>query len=151
MKITRLSLILYGLLLAISSIAQDWPDWRGNGRTGIWNETGIINKFKSDTIPLKWSVPCGPGYSGPTISGGKVYLTDLMTKPEPSERVLCYDARDGKLIWSYSYPCLYENVGYQNGPRASVVSMMAKPIPWGLWGIFTVSMQRMALYSGSTT
>lgn len=25
--------------------ADDWPEWRGKGRLGIWNETGILEKF----------------------------------------------------------------------------------------------------------
>jgi hypothetical protein len=22
--------------------ADDWPEWRGKGRLGVWNETGIV-------------------------------------------------------------------------------------------------------------
>lgn len=123
-----------GGFLSLSLAAQDWSDWRGINREGIWRETGIINKFKSNMIPLKWSIPCGSGYSGPTVAGGKVYLTDRITKPEESERVICVDASDGKIIWTYSYPCPYGNMSYPTGPRTSVVISDGKAYSLGTMG-----------------
>jgi outer membrane protein assembly factor BamB len=130
----KLILIITGVLLVDSPAFQEWPDWRGSNRDGIWTETGIVKKFKNNTIPLKWSIPCGPGYSGPTVSGGKVYLTDRITKPEESERVLCADASDGKIIWTYTYPCPYGNMSYPSGPRASVVISDGKAYSLGTMG-----------------
>jgi outer membrane protein assembly factor BamB len=134
LNIYKLILIFTGVFLVKSSASQEWPDWRGSNREGIWKETGIVKKFKNSTIPLKWSIPCGIGYSGPTVSGGKVYLTDLIEKPEPSERVLCVDANNGKVIWTYSYACQYGNMSYPNGPRASVVINDGKVYSLGTMG-----------------
>jgi outer membrane protein assembly factor BamB len=50
-----------------------------------------------------------------------VFVTDKVAEPVETERVLCYSAADGALLWQYSYPCDYRGVGYQAGPRASVV------------------------------
>src|SRR5439155_472520 len=25
------------------ALAEDWPEWRGKGRAGVWNETGILD------------------------------------------------------------------------------------------------------------
>ncbi len=121
LNLNKLILIITGLLFFTSVSSMDWPDWRGNNRDGIWKESGIVKKFNGKTIPLKWSIPCGPGYSGPTVSGGRVYITDRPEKPAASERVLCVDAKNGNTIWTYSYACQYGNVGYPNGPRTSVV------------------------------
>jgi len=63
----------------------------------------------------------GTGYSGPTVSGGRVYLTDRVEKPEEQERVICVDAGNGKVIWTNSYASPCGNVSYTDGPRASVV------------------------------
>jgi outer membrane protein assembly factor BamB len=134
LSLHKLILILAGVLLVSSSASQEWPDWRGSNRDGIWKETGIVKKFKNNTIALKWSIPCGPGYSGPTVSGGKVYLTDLIEKPEASERVLCVDASNGKVLWTYNYACRYGNVGYPNGPRTSVVISDGKAYSLGTIG-----------------
>ena len=134
LSLQKLILIITGMFLVTSSSSQEWPDWRGINRDGIWKDTGIVKKFKNNTIPLKWSIPCGSGYSGPTVSGGKVYLTDRITKPEESERVLCVDASDGKIIWTYSYPCPYGNMSYPSGPRASVVISEGKAYSLGTMG-----------------
>lgn len=134
MNLYKLILVFSGIFLSITSPSQEWPDWRGVNRDGVWNETGIINKFKSNSIPLKWSIPCNAGFSGPTVSAGKVYLTDRTEKPEESERVLCVDAGNGKAIWTYSYPCQYGNVSYPDGPRASVVISEGKAYSLGTRG-----------------
>lgn len=98
---------------------QDWPQWRGAKRDGIWRETGIVEKFGGATIPLKWSVPVGAGYGSPTVAAGRVYLSDF-TKETSSERVQCFDWRTGALLWSVSYPCSYSDITYEAGPRAAV-------------------------------
>ncbi len=100
-------------------INDDWPDWRGPNRDGTWNETGIIKKFDSDQIRILWKVPVSAGYSGPTVSDQRVFLTDRITRK--MERVLCFDAKTGEEIWSYSYDCDYFGIGYPAGPRASVI------------------------------
>jgi outer membrane protein assembly factor BamB len=100
---------------------DEWPDWRGPDRDGVWQEDGIIKKFETDQIKIKWKVPVNAGYSGPSIEDGKVYLTDRIARPEEQERVLCYDAMSGKEIWSFSYECEYAGVGYPAGPRSSVI------------------------------
>jgi outer membrane protein assembly factor BamB len=126
-----LSFLAFILLNTIQ--AQEWPDWRGINRDGKWKEDGIINKFNSNIIPLKWSIPVGAGYSGPTVSEGKVYLIDKIEKPEEKERVLCVDAENGKIIWSYSYPSQYK-ISYPDGPRASVVISDRKAYSLGTMG-----------------
>ena len=25
--------------------ANDWPEWRGAGRLGVWTDTGVLDKF----------------------------------------------------------------------------------------------------------
>ena len=119
MKYIFLYLILFFALTAVS--AQDWPDWRGRNRDGVWNEAGIVSRFSQNQIPLKWRVAVGPGYSGPTVADGKVYLTDRPDPQTDKERVLCFDAGTGASVWSYSYDCSYQSVQYPSGPRASVV------------------------------
>ena len=102
-------------------VKDDWPDWRGPNRDGTWNETGIVKKFNSNQIKILWKVPVSAGYSGPTVSDQRVFLTDRITQPENMERVLCFDAKTGENIWSYAYDCEYIGIGYPAGPRASVI------------------------------
>jgi len=114
-------LVLLVFLMKPSIPNDEWPDWRGPGRDGIWHEDGIIKEFDTDQIKIKWLVPVNAGYSGPTIEDGRVYLTDRISRPEELERVLCFDAKNGNEIWSYSYACEYVGVGYPAGPRSSVI------------------------------
>ena len=114
--------------------AQDWPDWRGINRDGIWSETGIVEKFDDKVQLPKWSVPIGSGYSGPTVANGKVYLTDLQKKPVQTEGVLCFDEKTGEKLWEYRYPCEYFSVGYPAGPRASVILNEGKAYSLGTMG-----------------
>src|SRR5690349_16658599 len=109
---TRLSTFLAVSLVSLSvAHGDDWPQWRGPTRDGVWRETGLVEKFAGDEVPIVWRVPVGSGYSGPTIAGGKVYLTDRLVEPTQQERVHCFDAATGKTLWSYAYEAQYR-VGY---------------------------------------
>jgi outer membrane protein assembly factor BamB len=126
-----LPIVLLALLLFMPSLmADDWPQWLGPKRDGIWRETGILQKFPEDGPRVKWRVEVGAGYSGPAISQGKVYLTDrLVTKGKQGnafdraridgvERVLCLNEADGKVLWKHEYDCPY-SISYAAGPRAT--------------------------------
>lgn len=128
--------LLFLIFSNLFVFSQNWPDWRGENRDGIWKESGIVEKFTSDVIAHKWEVEIGSGYSGPTVSRGKVYVTDRIEKPEQLERVLCFDELTGKKIWDFSYNCEYVGVGYPAGPRASVVINDGKAYSLGTMGNF---------------
>jgi outer membrane protein assembly factor BamB len=113
-----LSALLAGVATPLR--ADDWPQWRGPNRDGVWKETGLVEKLPAGQIPIKWRAEIGSGYSGPTVAGGRVYVTDRLTQPEEVERVHCFDEQTGKPLWSHAYPCSYGRVGYPAGPRASV-------------------------------
>ncbi len=120
------SSIVAGLILclfraAVPAAAHEWPQWRGPNRDGVWAETGLIERFDAPEVPIKWRVPIAAGYSGPTVAGGRVYVTDRVTEPSEIERVHCFDAATGEPIWSHSYDCRYDDIGYKAGPRASVL------------------------------
>jgi outer membrane protein assembly factor BamB len=102
------------------SLASDWPQWRGPARDGVWTETGLVERFDSAQLPIKWRVEVGSGYSGPTVAGGRVFVVDRIARPNPQERVLCFDAGTGRELWSYTYDCRYQGVQYEAGPRCSV-------------------------------
>jgi outer membrane protein assembly factor BamB len=80
---------------------KDWPQWRGPNRDGAWTEFGILSSFPSKGLVPKWKIPVGFGYSSPIIANGKIYLSDLVVeKPLVHERVLCFNARSGKRLWT---------------------------------------------------
>ncbi len=100
--------------------ADDWPQWRGPQRDGVWREDGLLDKFASDELKITWRQPISSGYSGPTVAGGRVFVTDRVVEPKQIERVLAFDEKTGEPLWTHTYPCKYVGVGYTAGPRASV-------------------------------
>jgi outer membrane protein assembly factor BamB len=113
---------------------DDWPQWRGPERDGIWRETGIVESFATADLQPVWTAVIGPGYSGPTVAGDRVFLTDRVTAPEQQERVLCFDRTTGKTLWSHAYPCVYRDVDYALGPRASVTIADGRAFSLGTMG-----------------
>ena len=120
--VLSLACVAFGESLFLdNSQADDWPQWRGPRRDGTWNETNVIDRFETDELPLKWKMPLGPGYSGPTVANGRVFVTDRHRNgDEAMERVLCFDAESGRSLWTISHPCEYVKIGYTAGPRANV-------------------------------
>src|SRR3989442_9383547 len=53
------------LALALSSthlVADDWPEWRGRGRLGVWKETGVLDEFPKEGLAIKWRSPVHSGF-----------------------------------------------------------------------------------------
>ena len=59
------------LVWAASSLADDWPQWMGPKRDGVWRDTGILDAFPSEGPKINWRVPIGGGYAGPAVAAGK--------------------------------------------------------------------------------
>ncbi|MCH2365311.1 MAG: pyrrolo-quinoline quinone, partial [Planctomycetes bacterium] len=55
---------------------DDWPQWLGPQRDGVWREKGIIEKFPEKGPRLRWKAPLGGGYSGPAVAAGRVFVMD---------------------------------------------------------------------------
>ncbi|MBC8871441.1 MAG: SUMF1/EgtB/PvdO family nonheme iron enzyme [Planctomycetes bacterium] len=122
---------LYGILLA-----DDWPQWRGPSRDGVWHESGIIEKFEAPQIKIRWRTRISSGYSGPTVAEGRVYVSDYVSEPEQVERIHCMDWKTGKTIWTHAYPCDYGSVGFPAGPRACVTIDDGRAFSLGTVGHF---------------
>jgi outer membrane protein assembly factor BamB len=125
------------LLLCVVARADDWPQWLGPQRDGIWRETGIAETFPVNGPTTRWRAPIG---------AGRVYVTDRPPAKEGRagnvfersqipghERVLCLNEKDGTLAWQYDYDCPY-SVSYPAGPRATPVVAAGKVYTLGTEG-----------------
>src|SRR5687767_9645852 len=75
----RLSAVLVlslALVLPCTLLADDWPQWLGPQRDGVWRETGILESLPSQGLKVRWRAPVGMGYAGPAVAEGRVYVTD---------------------------------------------------------------------------
>src|SRR5438105_6872163 len=88
------TLLVLGILAAAAG-ADDWPQWLGPRRDGVWRESGIVESFPAGGPEIKWRIPVGPGYSGPAVAGGRVYLTD---RQPPDKKVDSADATKRGII-----------------------------------------------------
>jgi len=119
------------LSLAIPVVADDWPQWMGPQRDGIWREKGVLKALPKGGPTVKWRTPIQGGYAGPAVADGRVYVFDYVTdgnrnaddpgtatKLMGKERLLCLDAGTGMEVWKYEYDCPY-SVSYPAGPRCT--------------------------------
>jgi PQQ-like domain len=92
------------ILLIISTIiiqAQDWPQYLGPNRNSTSPQKGILRSWPASGPEVLWTTNVGPGFGGPVIKDGKVYLLDRDDKTGDIMR--CFDFNSGKELWSYSY------------------------------------------------
>ena len=125
-------LTLACLLAPAAVLADDWPQWLGPQRDGVWRETGILERFPEGGPTVRWRTPIGSGYAGPAVANGRVVVMDRRLRqgtanPENAfdrgsipgtERVLCLRESDGAVLWTHEYDCAY-TVSYAAGPRCT--------------------------------
>jgi outer membrane protein assembly factor BamB len=108
-----ISLVLLSVVFSLS--AQNNIQWRGENRTGIYNEKGLLKSWAAEGPELLWHIDgLNDGHSSVAIDAGKIYITGLTEK---TGYIYVLDM-NGKLLnkkeygteWSESY----------NGPRGTV-------------------------------
>jgi outer membrane protein assembly factor BamB len=130
---------------------DDWPQWLGPRRDGVWREEGILERFPPGGPKVVWRTPIGSGYTGPAVAGDRVYVMDRVLRqgtknPDSgfsppgrrnvvagSERVLCLDDATGRIVWTHEYECEYR-IDYPAGPRATPVVADGKVYALGAMG-----------------
>jgi outer membrane protein assembly factor BamB len=97
---------LAGLIVAtvlVSASAADWAEWRGPARDGISQEKNLPTHWSPAGENLAWKMPYG-GRSAPVVFGNHVYLQNTSGKgADEQERVMCFDADTGKLLWEHKF------------------------------------------------
>ncbi len=113
-------------LVATPVGAEDWPQWRGASRLGIWHETGIIDRFPAEGLQVAWRTPVRSGFAGPAVADGRIFLLDWMEDPQSrtldgTERVVALDEQTGAVLWTHEWHTSYRMlmVTYAIGPRAT--------------------------------
>jgi len=80
-----------------SSLAADWPQWRGPNRDGKSADTGLLKEWPNDGPPLAWKIDkLGGGYTAPSIAAGRVLG---MSNRGEDEVVWALSEKDGSEIW----------------------------------------------------
>jgi outer membrane protein assembly factor BamB len=93
-----LILVIVGVLQ--STNCQVISEWRNIGRTGVYNETGLLKKWPEEGPRLLMSVTGLPkGFSSVAIGSGKIYLTGTIGDQE----VLTALDMSGNKLWETPY------------------------------------------------
>lgn len=141
-KVRTIAVVLGSLaiLAASSTIAQDWPQWRGPNRDG--KATGFE---APDTWPAeltkKWSVTVGEGVANPALVGNRLYV---FSRQEGNEVVRCLNADTGDEIWKDEYETEGLDPGNPanrftsgSGPRSTPVVADGKVVTLGVQEILS--------------
>ncbi len=119
--------------------AEDWPQFGGPERDGVWKETGILQSFPPEGPKVCWRVSVGSGLSSPIVSGGRVFLCDSERKqPRAWERVHCYDEQSGRPLWTHTDEVSYAGWAFtpntETGPDGTPLAAGGKVYAVGRMG-----------------
>jgi outer membrane protein assembly factor BamB len=89
------------VLLAMNAAANDWPQFRGIGGSGVAQDQGA---YPTDIGPEKhvlWKVPVPLGHSSPVIVEDKIFLTGVR---DGKLLTFALERATGKLLWEREAP-----------------------------------------------
>lgn len=102
MKIHVTTLVLFCFMSCSAGLADDWPQWRGPHRTGLSQETGLMQKWPEGGPKVVWKVEkVGKAYATVTIADGRVITQGNLGD---EGRIHCFDEETGDLLWSVRPP-----------------------------------------------
>jgi outer membrane protein assembly factor BamB len=85
------------VLLSLSPIQANWPDWRGPTCQGHSDARGLPLRW-SETENIAWKTPIHDlGYSTPVVWGDQIWLTTATSKGE-TLYAMCIDLNSGRII-----------------------------------------------------
>lgn len=113
----RLSTALTCLLFLNLAVADDWPQFRGSDQSGRSQETGLLSQWPATGPTQLWKVNnLGSGYSTPSISQGKIYVTGYV---DDKEVLTALDESTHSVVWTSKIADAERDVGYGHGPRST--------------------------------
>jgi len=80
--------------------AQEPTTWRGEGSTGIYNETGLLKSWPVNGPEIAWKTSdLGEGHSSPVFAKDKIYLSGTI---DGIGQIFALSL-DGKVLWKSPY------------------------------------------------
>ncbi len=87
----------------------DWPQWRGPVRSGVSEETGLLDKWPEGGPPLAWRITgLGQGLATPITFKGRVYLPG---EQQGAVFLQCFDMATQKSVWKCKIPGASQDPG----------------------------------------
>ena len=99
-----------GWVCVSSTLANDWPSWRGPEQTGLSREKAVVTSWSQDGENLLWKSPVG-GRSTPVLMDGRLFVIGPVGSGEClGERVVCLDAHTGRTIWEHRFNVFHTDI-----------------------------------------
>jgi outer membrane protein assembly factor BamB len=112
--------LLVPTLLSGRAAAGDWPNWRGPGRNGVSDETGLASSWSRGGENLLWR-DAFVGRSTPVVFDGRLCSSGRAGQgPTRQEVVACWDAQTGKRLWERRFPVYNTTVPFTRVGWAAV-------------------------------
>jgi len=118
--------------LAACALAEDWPQFLGPTRNGIYSGADLSAKWPPAGPALIWKKDVGQGFSPPVVAQGRLILFHRIGDKEVIEAL---DPTAGKPIWKFDYPTRYrDDFGFDEGPRAAPAIAAGRVYTFGAEG-----------------
>lgn len=88
-------------LSLVTAFAEDWPHWRGPGRTDVTSESSGWTGSRWVNSKPDWTVQVGEGASSPIVVGKQVFT---LGHYDGRDIVSCLNIQSGKSEWTQTYP-----------------------------------------------
>lgn len=100
---SQLLLVSFVTLLTLqSTLADDWPQFRGPNCTGISATTERLPIEFSATKNVRWSAGVGDGVGCPVVAAGRAFVCGMVD--DETIRLSAFDAATGKSLWKRDWP-----------------------------------------------
>lgn len=123
------------VVIAQTTFAQDWTQWRGPTRDGVVPAANTPASWPA-SLRRAWRVEIGEGYSSPVVSHGKVFVH---ARRDPEEVVVAINLADGKILWQQKYSADFKKNQYAvtmaKGPNATPLLIGNRLFTLGVTGI----------------
>lgn len=118
-SIRSVSILALGILVCPSLYAGEWAHWRGPNQTGASHETGLPEAWALSGENLLWRADF-TGRSTPVVLNGRVYAIGRQGEDvTEQERVACFDAETGALVWSHAFNVFHTTIPFNRVGWAS--------------------------------
>ena len=132
-----LLITLISISSSITTLAQDWPQWRGPRRDGTVDAAMVPDAWPAATSRL-WRLEVGEGYSSPVVAGSRVFVH---SRRDPQEIVTAIDIASGRVLWQQQYAASFTKNQYAvrmaKGPNSTPLVAGEVVYTLGMTGILS--------------
>ncbi|EMI57781.1 pyrrolo-quinoline quinone [Rhodopirellula sallentina SM41] len=99
--------------------AEDWRQWRGDGRANRSSETGLFDTWGEDGPPLVWTAEgLGSGYASVSVADGVIYTTGDF---EDNQAAVAISEESGEVLWTQPITDQQPKHGYEGSRTTPTV------------------------------